>query len=150
MARKPVTAKPGKMILKVSNGADPEVLTAPCGLTSKSITFSASFGETRIPNCDDPDAATWLARNKHSLSAAITGEGVLAAESVQTWSEFLGSSASRSIEITIGFSTGTMTWAGLFHLENFAPSGEDTQGTVMASIGLQSDGEVIGTWAAAG
>ena len=146
MAKKPTTAKPGKMILKIGDGADPENVAAPCGLTSKSITFSSSFGETRIPDCEDPDAATWLARNKHSLSAAVSGEGVLPAEVVETYWDFLKSSESRSVELSIGFSTGIMRWTGKMHLENFAPSGEDTQGSVMASIAMQSDGEIIGTW----
>jgi len=143
---KAVTTKPGKMVLKIGNGASPEVIAAPCGLTSKSIAFSSSFGETRIPDCEDPDAATWLERNKHSLSAAISGDGVLAATVVELYWDFLNSSESRTCEVSIGFSTGTMTYSGKFHLENFSPGAEDTAGAVTASISLQSDGVISGDW----
>ena len=75
----------GKLLIKLGDGADPEVFAQPCGMTSKSLTFSKNTGETLVVDCDDEDQVTWLERNAESLSASVSGDGVLAASSIQPW-----------------------------------------------------------------
>ena len=145
----PVTARFGKMLIKLGDGATPtEVFAAPCGLTSKSITFSKNLSEVDLPDCDDPDAATWLGRDAQSLSAAVSGDGVLPASAIQTWWDAFKSTSPINVEISIEYSTGTMLWEGAMHVENFEPNAERS-GRVQAGIGMQSDGEMTGTWTAA-
>lgn len=144
----PVTAKFGKMLVKLGDGADPEVFAAPCGLTSKSITFSKNLTEVDLPDCDDPDAETWLGRDVQNLSASISGDGILPAGAVETYWNAFKSPESINVEISIEYSTGTMLWEGAMHLESFEPNAEKG-GRVQASISLQSDGELTGTWTAA-
>lgn len=145
----PVTARFGKMLIKLGDGATPtEAFAAPCGLTSKSITFSKNLNEVDIPDCDDPDAAAWLGRDVQNLSASISGDGVLAAGSIETWWDAFKNTDSINVEVSIEFSTGTMLWEGAMHLESFEPNAENG-GRVQASIGMQSDGEMTGTWTAA-
>ncbi|RWR28848.1 hypothetical protein D2T31_12105 [Sinirhodobacter populi] len=142
---KPETAKFGKMLIKIGNGETPEVLVAPCGFTSKSLTLSKNLNEVTIPDCDDPDAASWVARDVESLTASVSGDGVLAAAAVSVWQDFFDSTDSREVEISIVFSTGTMVWTGAMHLESLEVTGESGN-RIQISVSMQSDGEMTGTW----
>lgn len=145
----PETARFGKMLIKLGDGGTPtEVFAAPCGLTSKSIQFSKNLSEVDLPDCNDPDAATWLGRDVQNLSASVSGDGVLPADAVETWWNAFKSVDSINVEISIEYSTGTMLWEGAMHVENFEPNAEKG-GRVQSGIAMQSDGEMTGTWTAA-
>ncbi|MCB1394388.1 phage tail tube protein, partial [Nitrobacter sp.] len=113
---KPTTARFGKFRVLLGDGADPEVFTAPCGFTSKSLALSKNLTDVNLPDCDDPDAAAWVGRDVQSLSAQITGEGVLAVESVQKWQAAFDNTESINVKVEIEFSTGTLTYTGAMHL----------------------------------
>jgi len=90
MAR-PTTLRFGKFIVQVGNGGSPEVFAAPCGFTERSLEFSADTNSTPVPDCDDPDAPIWSESDVTTLSATVTGQGVLAQEAHQIWRDwFLG------------------------------------------------------------
>ena len=76
----PTTARFGKFKVYLGDDGDPIVYTAPCGFTSKSLTLTKSLAEVNLPDCDDPDAVAWVGRDASSLSASVSGEGVLAAD----------------------------------------------------------------------
>ena len=59
----PTVAKPGAFVISLGDGATPEVFTAPCGLTTKAARWNRGLGEVNIPDCDDPDAVIWIARD---------------------------------------------------------------------------------------
>lgn len=141
----PVTARFGKFTVSLESYDSPSVFIAPCGFTSKSLTFTKNLSEVSIPDCDDPDAPIALGRDVQSVSASITGQGVLAAESVQDWEAFRDSVESRAAEIEIEFSTGTLTYTGLFQLESIA-FGAEQGGRVTIDVTMQSDGEITGAW----
>lgn len=145
---KPITARFGKMLIKLGDGAATEAFIAPCGFTSKSLSLSKNLNEVTIPDCDDPDAASWVARDVESLTASVSGDGVLAAAAVQTWQDYFDSNDSKNVQITVEFSTGTMMYVGSMHLESFEVSGESGN-RIHVSVSLQSDGEMVGTWTAA-
>lgn len=137
----PGTIKFGKMKVELGDGGSPEVFTAPCGFTQKGFSRNKSLNEVLIPDCDDPDAPIVVARDVSSISFSVTGEGVLAAESLATWDSFYNSTSSRNVRVTLEFAapTGTIIYTGKAHLENFEITGNS--GTrVSASISLQSDG----------
>lgn len=142
---KPVTARPGKMRVLLGDGGDPEVFGAPCGLTTKSLTITQNLSEVTIPDCDDPDAPYWIARDTTSVSASISGEGVLAAESLQTWLEVAYSTDSVNAKVEIEFSTGTETFLGGFKVDSFAITANQGE-RVSISISMQSDGELAKSW----
>jgi predicted secreted protein len=141
----PKTARFGAMIISLSNGASPPTFTAPCGFTSKSLSLSKNLSEVSIPDCDDPDAPIWLGRDVQSLTASVTGEGVLAAEAVPTWQDAFDSTASVEVQVEITFATGVLTYQGFMHLESMEITAEQG-GRVQMSISMQSDGELVGTW----
>ena len=141
----PTTAKFGKMRILIGDGGSPEIYSAPCGLTTKSLTISKNLSEVTIPDCDDPDAPYWLARDVTNMTASISGEGVLAAESEADWNSAAFATESINVRFEIEFSTGTRSYVGAFHIDSFSPTGSNG-GRVTASISMQSDGIVTTAW----
>ena len=142
----PITARPGKMRILLGNGETPEVFSAPCGLTTKGIQIQKNLSDVSIPDCDDPDAPYWLARDVTNLSISINGECGLAAESEAIWINAAYSTEAINAKVEIEFSTGIRTFSGAFHIDNFGINA--TQGErVSASISLQSDGIITTSFA---
>jgi hypothetical protein len=138
---KPTTARFGKFKVLLGDGASPIVYTAPCGFTSKSLTLTKNLSEVNIPDCDDPDAVAWVGRDATSLSASVTGEGVLAAESVETWLDAWEDDESVPVKIEVEFPAKTVTWTGYMHIATFT-TGAEQGGRVTANVDMQSDGEL--------
>lgn len=144
----PITARPGKMRILLGNGGSPEVFTAPCGLTTKGLTVSKNLEEVTIPDCDDPDAVFFMARDVSSMSALISGEGVMAAESEGVWNDAAFNTESVNCRVEVEFSTGTRVLSGAFHLDSYGINAAQGQ-RVSVSISMQSDGEFQSVWQAA-
>jgi predicted secreted protein len=140
----PVTARFGKFRVLLGNSATPIVYTAPCGFTSKSLALNKSLSDVSLPDCLDPDKPIVLGRDVESISATVSGEGVLAASSVATWVDAYESSDSIPVKIEIEFSSGIITWTGNMHLESLE-LGAEQGGRVTISVTLQSDGELART-----
>ncbi len=135
------TIKFGKMVVKLGNGASPEVFEAPCGLTTQALNRGKTLNETNVPDCDDPDAPAWTGREVQSLSWSISGSGVLAYESVALWEDFFDSTDSKNVEVTIIFPAQTRVYRGRAHLETLNISA-DLGAKVQMEISLQGDGEL--------
>ena len=136
---KPITARAGKMRILLGDGGSPETFDAPCGLTSKGLRIQKNLSEVTIPDCDDPDLPITLGRDVESISASISGEGVLAASAVDTWLDAYESTNSVAVKVEIEFSTGTVTWTGSFHIESLE-IGAEQGGRVTLNVSMQSDG----------
>lgn len=140
----PITIRGGKVRILLGDGATPVVYTAPCGFTSRSITFSKGLEEVNVPDCDDPDKVDWIGRDAVSLSIAVSGEGVLALESVDTWDEAWLSLDSVDARIEVEFPTKTIVWTGKLHIESLEMGA--TNGTrATLNVSMQSDGEFVRT-----
>lgn len=140
----PVTTKGGKLRVLLGNSADPIVYAAPCGFTSKTLTISKGLEEVNIPDCDDPDKVDWVGRDATSLSMSVSGEGVLAQASVETWLDAVESVDSVPVKIELEFPTTTWTWTGLMQVESGefgAPNGRRVTG----NFSMQSDGPMVRT-----
>lgn len=139
---KPVTVRFGKFIVRLSDGATPPVFSAPCGFTQKSFTRNKTLGETQIPDCDDPDAPAWQARDVQAMSGTISGSGVLAKSALPVWEDAFASEESIECEVEFIYPDGDSDiYTGRFHLESLetqAAMGERVQ----ISVTLQSDGEI--------
>lgn len=133
------TIKGGKIRVLLGNDADPIVYAAPCGFTQRSITLSKALNEVSIPDCDDPDKVDWVGRDATSLSMAITGEGVLASESVDTWIEGFESIESIPAKIEWEFPAKTITWTGRVHIESMEVGANNGE-RATNNVSLQSDG----------
>lgn len=139
----PTTIKGGKVRVLL-DPAGSGSYAAPCGFTSKSVTFSKGLEETNIPDCDDPDAVDWVGRDATSLSISVSGEGVLAYESQDTWLDAWENVESVAAKIEIEFTASTITYTGNMHVESLemgAPNGR----RVTLNVSIQSDGEMVRT-----
>lgn len=122
----------------------PGVYAAPCGFTSKTVTFTKNLEDVQVPDCDDPDKVDWLGRDAVSLAMSVSGEGVLAEESIVTWVEAWESIDSIKAKVEMEFPSKTLTWTGKMHVDNMeavAPNGRSST----ATFSLQSDGEMVRT-----
>lgn len=139
----PITARFGKFRVLLDL-AGLGTYAAPCGFTSKSFTLTKSLSEVSLPDCDDSDLPIVLGRDVESISASVSGEGVLSASAVETWLDAYESTDSVAVKIEIEFSTGIVTWTGRMHVESLE-IGAEQGGRVTLNVSMQSDGELIRT-----
>ncbi len=139
---KPTTHTFGEFLILVESADSPGVFLAPCGLTSKAFNQTANMQETTVPDCDLPDAPAYVERAVDTLSAEISGDGILAEEAMPVWQGWFDSAASRRCQIyPMGQSGGF--YSGSFLLSQFNASvarGEK----VKAQLTMVSDGQY--TW----
>lgn len=132
------------LLLKLSNGASPEVLTIYCSINAaRGITFTSATNDFSIPDCVDLDKIAWLAREKVSLSVGVTGAGILNTPDVKPFFDWWKSEDSRTCEIVVDVpaADGGVIFAGKLHLTEFSITG-DRGAKQEVSITLASDGEV--------
>ncbi|EJN11855.1 Phage major tail protein 2 [Bradyrhizobium sp. YR681] len=131
------TLKYSTFLIQLGSGS-PTVYASPCGLNSKGFSRTAATNDTNVPDCDDPDAPSWLERDVVSLSGQMTGAGVVADEDFDVWNDWFESGASLPVQIKLG----TRTWQGnaiLSKLDVTASRGQ----RVNFSATIDSDGEIL-------
>lgn len=131
-----------KLLILVGDGATPEVFSQPCGLTTRGIDFSASTNTTLIPDCDDPEAPAWEAKDVNALSASVTGNGVMAVESFNTWNGWFQAAEARNCQIKLD-DAALGYWSGQFILTGLKYGGQRGQ-KVTVDITMANTGAV--TW----
>lgn len=132
------TLKFGSFLVELGDGASPEVFTAPCGLNTRSFNLTAAANETNVPDCDTPDAASWLERDITSLSRSISGAGVVADEDFDTWNTWAESGDSKNVKIVLG----ARIWIGPFKCTKLDITG-NRGSRVTFNVTLDSDGEIV-------
>lgn len=137
----PTTIKGGKVKVLLGNSATPIVYAAPCGFNQRTVTLNKGLEEVNLPDCEDPDAVNWVGRDAVSLSMSISGEGVLAEESVEKWLDAYEDVDSVPVKVEWVFPTKTITWTGRMHVENFEAGAVDGR-RVTGNVSMQSDGKM--------
>jgi predicted secreted protein len=130
------TLKFSQFLIQLGNGADPEVFASPCGLNSRGFSRTAATNDTNVPDCDDPDAASWLERDTVSLSASLSGAGVVADEDFDVWNDWFETGGSQNIKITLG----TRVWIGSYKCTKLNITG-NRGSRVTFDVSLDSDGK---------
>ena len=141
----PVVASASKLLLKIGDGASPEVFAAPCGITTKAFNFASAVNEVDLVDCDDPDAVGWVANEKRNRSLTISASGVLDTTVLDTYRDFHGDVDSRNCQLQVNVASGVGGgyWSGAFHLTGFNVTGTHGE-KILVDLSLVSDGEV--TW----
>lgn len=132
------------LLLKIGNGAVPEVFTAYCSINAaRGITFTAATNDFTIPDCADLEKIAWIAREKVSLSVATNGAGTLNTPDVVMFYDYWKSEDSKNCQIVVDVPAGDggVIFEGPFHLTEFAITG-DKGAKQECSIALASDGEI--------
>lgn len=143
----PTSFNGSKIMIKVGDGADPEVFTHPCLINaSRGIQFSSSTIDSVIPDCADQDAPAWITREKDSLTVTITGEGIMDAGDTDDYFDWFEGAASKNVQgvVNAGGGTDEQTFEGAFHLTEFQISGERKE-KAQVSITLVSTGAITRT-----
>lgn len=141
---KPVTASASKLVV-VLETATPGTFAAPCGITTKGISFAASSNDVAVPDCDDPDLPAWSERVISTLSATITGSGVLALESLDVWQDFWDGGAPKKARVRLDTTAANNGgyWEGKFILSRFGITGEIGNKIRLDAVELLNDGPVV-------
>lgn len=96
---KPRTLSFANFKVLLGDGSSPEMFAAPCGFTQKALTLTAANSGTVVPDCDDPEAPAWEEKGVTSLSAQITGQGVLSMASLSVWREWWSSGLAQNVRL---------------------------------------------------
>jgi hypothetical protein len=140
---KPTTSAFSTFLIQIESDDSPGIFAAPCGLTTKGFNQTANAQETSVPDCDDPDAPAFVERAVDTISAEITGSGVLAKEAHENvWQPMFVGAVSKNCRIYPFGLTGGY-YEGLFLLTQYNNTVQRGQ-KVNVDITLSSDGEY--TW----
>ena len=102
----PTVATFGKFLLLLGDGASPEVFSAPCGFTDRSLELKADTNSTQVPDCDNPDAPAWETKDISTLSVTVTGQGVLALEALPKWRDWYFSATPKNVRVQLALPAG--------------------------------------------
>jgi len=133
-----------KLLLKVGDGASPEVFTAFCTINAaRNIKGTTTTNSFNIPDCADPDLLAWVSREKVSIEYSVTGAGILNTPDVQDFSDWLADENSKNCQIVVDVPSadGGVIFEGAFHLTDFDITG-DRGKKMEATLTLASDGPV--------
>lgn len=135
---------------KVMLETAPSTFAAPCGLTERSVSFTKETNDTVSIDCADEDAPAWVDRDVVSLSATISGQGVMARESLDEWRDAFETTDTVTVRIQVegNLAAGGGHWDGEFHLTSFEPGATRGERSTV-SIEMQSSGPLVWTDAAA-
>jgi hypothetical protein len=139
----PTTIRGGKVRVLLDL-AGTGTYTAPCGFSSKSVTFSKGLEEILLSDCDSPDDIPWVGRDATQLSMSVSGEGVLADESRDMWFDAFHRTDSVASKVEIEFAATTEVWTGLMHIESLELGAQNGR-RVTLNAAMQSDGEMVRT-----
>lgn len=138
---KPTTHTFGEFLIMVESADSPGEFYSPCGLTTKGFTQTASTQDTSVPDCDLPDAPAYVERAVDTISAEISGSGILAEEAFPVWQGWFDSAAARTCRVyPMGQSGGF--YEGDFILTQFNSSVQRGQ-KVPVDVTMQSDGQYL-------
>lgn len=139
------TIRGDQILIKVGDGADPEVFTADCLInTTRSLEFSAEGNRVAIPDCAALSDPNWTKFIKSELSATVSGAGVLHLPNVQDYFDWLKSPDPKNVQIEVGILSDTLGgyFTGPFQCTSFTPADGEKGNLANCSIGLESDGEI--------
>jgi hypothetical protein len=128
--------------IKIGDGNSPEQFSAPCGLNTRAFNRLKNVSEIDVPDCTDEDAPAAVAREVRSTDWNISGEGVLAAESVEVWEAAYDTISPINVLIEMEFPNsppGLIRKVGAAHLTAYNVTGNRGE-KVTCSIELQADG----------
>lgn len=135
-----------KLLIQFGDGAEPEVFTYNCTInTSQDFTIEGTTVDATEPNCETPDAPSFVLRSIDTLSAGINGAGTMDPLSFAKLRDNMlaGESFEVRVLIDLAASAGGGHFAGRYVMTSLGVAKEG-KGYISATVALSSDGAV--TW----
>lgn len=139
------TTRWSKLVLKVGDGASPEVFAPLCSINAaRGINFTSNLTEEAIPDCEDLEMLMWMIREKVSVGVEVSGGGKIHKPNVKTFVDWQLSKDTKTCQIVLDDddADNVITFEGEFHLETFSMTGDPGSPTVSGEIALKSSGEI--------
>lgn len=133
----------------LESATTPGTFVAPCGLTERSFSQTKETNDTTVPDCEFEDRASYVDRDVVSRSASISGEGVIARQSIAIWQAAWESDEPINVRVERSGTAaqGGGYYLGAFHVTSFE-QGATRGERATISIEMQSTGAVTFTPAA--
>jgi len=138
----PTTIKGQKIGLRLGDGADPEVFTVVCGITSKGLQRTRAVNDAVVWDCADPDALPITEREMAAGDWTISGSGQAVAAELDRLEAAYETGANWQIVFFGTGSTVTRSYTGsaiMTDLNLGAVNGEKAS----ISITLSGNGELV-------
>lgn len=136
-----------KLLVKVGDGATPEVFSVYCTINAaRGITFTSATNEFPEIDCSNPDQVSWLVREKSTLSVNVSGAGMLNTPDTEAFFLWWKDEDPKNCQVIVDVpdADGGVIFEGAFHLTEFGITG-DRGAKMEATLTLVSDGEVTAT-----
>ena len=134
------------MLIKIGDGATPEVFTPLCGLRSKTLTINNSEIDVTTADCETPGGPLWTEVITGVKRVNVSGNGYFKDEASETRLNTIVNAAEAIANFQIVV-PALGTFAGAFMLSSVEYGGEQEDG-VTYSLTLASSGPVTFTAAA--
>lgn len=134
-----------KLLLKVGNGASPEVFSTFCSINAeRGIQFQGEENTFALPDCADPEAIAWVVSEISSLRVLINGAGTLNTPDLQDFFDWWKDGETKNVQMVMDVPSadGGVIFEGGFKLPNFEVTGGGKGTKTNVSLSLASDGEV--------
>lgn len=131
------------LLVKISDGASPEVFANLCGLNSKTLTINNSSIDVTTPDCTTPEGALWTESLGGLKSVSVSGDGFFEDSTTEARMNTVAmlADAKTNFQIVV---PAFGTYAGAFRVASLEFGGE-TEGGVTYSLSLESTGAVTFT-----
>lgn len=131
------------LLIKIGDGATPEVFSVLCGLNSKTLTINNNEYDVTTADCTDPGGALWTEVQTGAKRVAVAGNGYFedSAAEARANTVAMADDATANLQIVV---PGLGTFAGAFLMSSLEWGGEMEGGTTY-SVSLASSGEVTFT-----
>lgn len=136
-----------KLLLKLGNGATPEVFSTVCSIrATKGVNFEGEENTFNIGDCDEPEAITWLIGEVVGKRITFDGGGVLHTPDLDKFYEWWDGGETKNCKIVLDVpgADGGIVLTGGFKLPAFNVTGNDGD-KVQFSASIKSDGPVVKT-----
>ncbi|MEL7281348.1 MAG: phage tail tube protein, partial [Pseudomonadota bacterium] len=133
-------------LVKIGDGADPEVFSTLCGITTKTMTVNNNSFDVTTTSCTAPGGQFWTEVMTGARSISLSGNGIF--EGGTSLDRFqtvvLGTGETDTADATGSFQVVVPefgTFEGTFHVDNIE-FGSEQEGAVTYSFSLQSSGYI--------
>jgi len=138
----PVVFEAQYILLKIGDGADPEVFAHDCLINlNRSVSITASMVEQTIYDCTDPTAPGTVYRIKDSVSLSASGTGKTHKTSLLKYVQWALTQGAKNVQIEMGGQGGVRIETQL-HLTEFTPAEGEPKNYASASMSFASNGAI--------